>query len=191
MNKSVIDQAVSILNHGGVVIFPTDTAFGIGCRIDKFDAINRVLKIKQKPANSALPILVSSISMAEKYFMALPLKIKNLMNNYWPGGLTIVYFANKNHVSETIRGENNTVGLRMPNHQDLLTIISKVGMPIVGTSANFNGQKTPYEFTDLDQNIVKQVDLILPGICETKQASTVMDCTQEPWQILRQGSVVI
>jgi L-threonylcarbamoyladenylate synthase len=185
-----IDQAVKILNQGGIVIFPTDTAFGIGCRVDNEDAVQRLFKIRQRPKSQAVPVLVSDLEMAKKYIAESPKNVvQNLVNPYWPGALTIILKANKEKVSDLIRGGGETVGIRMPNHSIILEIIKKVGVPILGPSANFHGENTPFMFEDLDPKLISLVDYVVKGECSVKQASTVMDSTQTPWKILRQGAI--
>ncbi len=187
-----IDQAVKVLNQGGIVVFPTDTAFGIGCRVDNEKAVQRLFKIRNRPASQATPILVNGLEMARKYATEIPEEvIQNLVNPFWPGALTIVLKANKHKVPLLVRGGGETVGVRMPNHPTLLEIIKTVGVPVLGPSANFHGENTPYEFKDLDPKLISLVDYVVEGECLVKQASTVVDCTKTPWEILRQGSVTI
>ena len=185
-----IDQAVKVLNQGGIVIFPTDTAFGIGCRIDNEDAIQRLFKIRNRPESQAVPVLVSDLEMAKGYVQEVSENIINkLINSYWPGALTIVLKANKNKVPSLVRGGGETAGIRMPNHPMILEIIKKLGVPVLGPSANFHGENTPFEFKDLDPKLISLVDYIIKGECSVKQASTVIDCTSMPWKVLRQGAI--
>jgi len=187
-----IDQAVKILNQGGIVIFPTDTAFGIGCRIDNEDAVQKLFKIRKRPEFQAVPVLVSGLKMAKEYVQEFTEKVvHDLVNPYWPGALTIVLNAKKDKVPSLVRGGGETIGVRMPNHQVILEIIKKVGVPILGPSANFHGENTPYEFKDLNLDLISLVDLVAQGECSTKNASTVIDCTQDPWRILRQGAITV
>lgn len=187
MNR--IQQAASILEQGGIVIFPTDTVYGIGCRIDFANSVDRLNKLLRRPHIQPLPVLVNSQEMAEKYLQPLSDKIYGLMNKYWPGGLTIVYYCRTRLVSKAVRGGGNTVGVRIPDHDIPQQLIEKVKVPLVGTSANFHGAKTPCKINDLDQNLLQMVDATVVGDCKLRQASTVIDCTQEPWRILRQGVV--
>ena len=187
-----INKAVNILNRGGIVIFPTDTAFGIGCRIDDEKAAERLFKLRKRPENKATPVLVSGIEMASRYWQEVPnLVLEELIKPYWPGALTIVLPCNTGLVPSLVRGGGNTLGLRMPAQDSLLQIIEYVGVPILGTSANFAGETTPYRFEDLNGELVKLVDYVLPGECTVKSASTVIDCSVKPWEILRQGAVEI
>jgi len=184
-------HAVEILNKGGIIIFPTDTAFGIGCRIDNHAAVDKLFKIRKRPMTQAMPVLVSSVKLALAYLDSPSDIVRRLMREYWPGALTIVATCNKNCIDSPIRGMGKTIGLRMPNHPAILKIIEAVGVPVLGSSANFHGDPTPYSAADLNPELVKLVDYVLPGECTVKQASTVVDCSVTPYKILRQGAVAL
>jgi L-threonylcarbamoyladenylate synthase len=94
-------------------------------------------------------------------------------------------------VSSFVRGGGSTLGVRIPNHPIALSLIKGVGVPILGPSANFHGEKTPYCFKDLDPNLIALVDYIVEGECIIKQPSTVIDCSIKPWKIIRQGAIKI
>lgn len=186
-----IDQAITIFNQGGIVIFPTDTAFGIGCRIDKPGSIKKLFQLRRRPETQATPVLVSSVDMALSYYKDSTEEVMKLMKTYWPGALTIVYNSQTEKIPELVRGGTETIGLRMPNHPDVLEIIKNIGVPILGPSANFHGNATPFTVEELDSKLIKLVDFVLPGECRLKQASTVIDCTLSPAKILRQGVVIL
>lgn len=182
-------DAIEIVKQGGIIIFPTDTAFGIGCRVDNHAAVDRLFKIRRRPVAQAMPVLVSSIDMALAYYLEASDVVRRLMKEYWPGGLTIIDTCKKNLVYSPIRGGGDTIGMRMPNHPTILNIIEEVGVPILGPSANFHGDPTPYSLSDLNPELTKLVDLVIPGECTTKLASTVVDCSVTPYKILRQGAI--
>lgn len=186
-----MQTAVRVLNKGGIIIFPTDTAFGIGCRIDNHAAVDRLFSIRKRPLTQATPILVSSIAMALAYLNSPSDVVRRLMDTYWPGALTIVARCRKNLVYSPIRGGGETIGLRMPNHETVLRIIEEVGVPILGPSANFHGSATPFSIGDLDPELVKLVDYVVQGECTIKQPSTVVDCSVDPYKIIRQGAVIL
>lgn len=191
MNKEIL-EAARILNEGGIIIFPTDTAFGIGCRMDNEKSVERLFRIRKRPRQQATPVLVNGISMAQKYLLEVPLDVKDkLIDNFWPGALTIVLKCEKNKVPALVRGEGDNLGVRMPDSKEALALIEKIGVPILGPSANFHGEKTPYNIADLDPNLVYLVDYVLDGNCKLKMASTVIDCTSNPWQILRKGAIEV
>jgi L-threonylcarbamoyladenylate synthase len=186
-----IEKAVKILNQGGIIIFPTDTAFGIGCRIDKENSIQKLFKIRKRPESQAVPVLVSNLEMAKGYANIPEEVIQKLIKPYWPGALTIVLEVNKHKVPALARGGGETVGVRVPNHPTILGIIEKVGVPILGPSANFHREPTPYDFKSLSPKLISLVNYVVEGECLLKNASTVIDCTKTPWQILRQGAIEI
>ena len=183
-----IDKASLVLNQGGIVIFPTDTAFGIGCRIDSKASVKKLFEIRKRPLSKATPVLISSMEMGKEYAIFSKNVIDKLIKPYWPGALTVVLNCKKDKVPSLVRGGGNTVGLRMPNHKTTLEIIKKVGVPILGPSANFHLDATPYEFANLNKELIKLVDFVVTGKCYLKQASTVIDCSKTPWQILRNGA---
>lgn len=187
-----IDEAVRVLNQGGIIIFPTDTAFGIGCRIDKNESIEKLFRIRKRPVDKATPVLVSSIEMVKDYVHQIPNEVKNsLIDKYWPGALTIILEAKIDMVPGLVRGDGKTVGLRMPNHKTALEIINKINVPLLGPSANFHGRQTPFDFKELDKDLIKLVDFVVEGKCLLKKPSTVIDCTKNPWEILRNGAIEI
>ena len=187
-----INEAISIVKQGGVVIFPTDTAFGIGCRMDDADAVQRLFTLRKRPENQATPVLVNSVTMAREYLKAIPDAVNDrLLEVYWPGALTVILPCDTARVPALVRGGGDTLGIRMPNHPTTLSLLAGVDVPLLGPSANFHGAKTPYEFTDLDQELVKLVDFVMPGECIIKQASTVIDCSVIPWKVLRKGAVAL
>jgi L-threonylcarbamoyladenylate synthase len=187
-----IQKAIDVLNNGGIIIFPTDTAFGIGCRIDREKAIEKLFQIRKRPLSQATPVLVSSLEMARQYTRGIPEDvIRMLIEPYWPGALTVVVPADINKVPDLVRGRGKNIGIRMPKNDLILDVIEKVGVPILGPSANLHGGSTPYEYKDLDRELVSMVDYVLDGECEAKKPSTVIDCSVLPWKIIRQGAIEV
>ena len=189
--QNVIEEAITIVKNGGIVIFPTDTAFGIGCRMDHKKAVDRLFEIRRRPLTQATPVLVASEAMGLPYYVDPPEIVRRLMKKYWPGALTIIAKCKKKLVYSPIRGAGETIGLRMPNHETALELIRGVSVPILGPSANFHGQPTPYRYEDLDQELIKLVDFVVQGVSPVGMASTVVDCSVSPYRIVRQGAIVL
>lgn len=184
--------AIDILKQGGIVIYPTDTAFGIGCRIDNKKSVKRLFKLKERPENQATPVLVGSVEMALDYLLSpVPNDVRHLMDKYWSGALTIVYPCIVDKVPPLVRGGGENLGVRMPNHDITLSLINGVGVPILGPSANIHGKATPYKFDQLDKTLLKLVDYVVKGKCPKGNVSTVIDCSKSRWKIIRQGAVNI
>ena len=188
MNRN-IEKAIKILEGGGIVIFPTDTTFVIGCRIDDEQAVQRLFEIRKRPKDKAVLILCSSLQMVKEYIEPFNLDVGGLMQKYWPGGLTLVMQGNTSKIPSLVRGGGETIGIRIPAHLAIRRIIKRVGVPILGPSANFAGGKTPFLMSDLDPNLVGKVDFVLPGRCKIKKPSTVLDVSQRPWRVIREGAV--
>lgn len=187
-----INQAVKYLKAGGIIIFPTDTAFGIGCAIDKNNSVKKLFKLRRRPPTQAVPVLVNSTDMAEKYWLSpLPNNVRHLIKENWPGSLTVIYKCKSALVNPLVRGRGKTLGIRMPNHEIILEIIKKAGVPILGPSANFHNDPTPYHFADLNPELIDLVDYVVAGNCSSNLASTVIDVSDNPWKIIRHGKTVI
>lgn len=172
-----LSSAAEILKNGGVVIFPTDTVYGIGCRYDDKDAVDRIYKIKSRSNSQPFPVLVSSVKQVERLVIITP-SARELIEKYWPGGLTILLKTK----------DNQKIGFRMPDHQEILSMINLVGVPIIGTSANFHGQPPPASFKKLDPKLIKLADFVLKGKSGGGIESTVVDITTGKIKILRQGA---
>lgn len=183
------DEIVNNFRDGKVGIFPTDTAFGIGCRIDAQTSIERIYKIRNRPEEKALLALVSSVEMAEQY-VTIPSEVKTqLVEKYWPGGLTIILNCNVEKVPSVVRADGPTLAVRWPDHKMLCDIITRVGVPIVAPSANFSGELTPLSMDEVDSRLLEAVDFNVSGVCTIKGVSTIIDTTVTPWKIVREGVV--
>lgn len=189
---SDLDQAIEIIKQGGIVIFPTDTAFGIGCRIDNEESVKKLFKIRKRPEEKALPVLFDSKERINEYLLPFDQKAHELMRNYWPGALTVILPCDTSKVPSLVRGGGKTLGVRIPDHELALDLIKGVNIPIAGPSANFAGAETPFILLGLDKALIKLVDFVLEGKTKGERlASTVVDCSKSPWEIIRQGSVVL
>lgn len=191
MDTTHIKRAIETVQAGGIIIYPTDTAFGIGCRIDDPAAVDRLFSLRNRPITQATPVLVSSIDMALAYLHRPSHIVRHYMNRYWPGALTIIAACQISLIHSPIRGGGQTIGVRMPDHETALAIIAGVGVPLLGPSANFHKAATPYTFDTLDPKLCELVDYVVPGQGKVGMASTVVDTLTAPPTVVRQGSVVI
>lgn len=194
MNNKLVswEKASQMLKKGRIGIFPTDTAFGIGCVIDDQKAIRRLFEIKKRPENKPTPVLVDSREMASRILCAkIHPEAEQLIGKYWPGGLTVVLVSKNSALSPLVTGGTNTLGIRIPDSKPVIKMIQNVGVPILAPSANFSTSPTPYNISDVDPELLKLVDFMVEGKCKTKIASTVIDCTHKPFRILRTGVVKV
>src|SRR3990167_4016665 len=189
--KDNIKQAIKILKQGGIVIFPSDTTFVISCRMDNSKAVKKLFKIKKRSKNKAVLVLADSLKMAQEYTLPIGEDVKKkLIKKFWPGPLTIILKANLKKVESLVRGGKETLGVRIPHHKTSLFLVKEVGVPLLAPSANFQGEKTPFRFEDLNPDLILQVDLLLLGNTGSyKKPSTIIDCSVVPWKILRRGAI--
>lgn len=176
-----VNKAAEILKSGGVVVFPTDTVYGMGAIFNNKKAIERIYQIKQTPKTQNFPILISDIKQI-KDLVTINDNAKTLIKKYWPGALTIIV---------NLKNSKKKIGIRMPDSEIVRSLITETKKPIIGTSANIHGEKTPTTFKQLDPKIIKLADFTIEGKCGKKIESTVVDTTVSPPKILRQGAVKI
>ncbi|OGC24381.1 threonylcarbamoyl-AMP synthase [candidate division WOR-1 bacterium RIFOXYB2_FULL_42_35] len=171
-----IKKAAKILKSGGIVAFPTETVFGLGALLTETIAIKQIFKIKKRPKNKPLQVLVANLKQARELgefsIQALKLAKKN-----WPGPLTLVVHK-KNAVPKIVVGGGNKVGLRIPKHRTILTLIKACG-PIAATSANFSGEEPALNAKTVKALLGKKVDYTLPGKVKLGFASKVIDTTNK------------
>lgn len=180
--------AVEILNRGGVIVYPTDTVYGVGANALNHEATLRVFMIKNRPLDQAMPVAVSGIEMAEELALITD-EARRLMEQFWPGALTIL-LAKRPVVPPLVTGGGDKIGLRAPNHPVPLSIIRASRLPLIATSANKHGQPNPMTAEEAFRQLGEMVDLVIDaGRSEVPIPSTVIDLTQELPAIIREGPV--
>ena len=180
MQANNIKKAIKIIKKGGIVAFPTETVFGIGAALNQPKAIQKIFKIKNRPRNKPLQILVSNLEQAKK-LGKFNKKALELAEKMWPGPLTLVVYK-KRSVPILVTGGSSKAGLRVPQHKTILKLIKECG-PIVATSANLAGEKPAQNVRDIKKSL-PEIDFILPGRVKSGHASKVIDATKKP-KILR------
>lgn len=157
--KAAVEQAIEVLKSGGVLIYPTDTVWGIGCDATNTQAVSRVFDIKQRSESKSLVILVDSIDMLQKYIPVVPDVIYRILNEA-KRPTTIVYDHPKG-LAPNVVAQDDTVAIRMVKHKFCEDLIHNFGKPIVSTSANISNHPTPATFSEIDHSLLKQVDYIV------------------------------
>ncbi len=187
-----IYEVINILRSGGIGIFPTDTVYGIGCRLDDKKALQRLFAIRKRSEEKAVLALVDSVAMAQEYLLPIPQDVRlKLIDRYWPGGLTIVLPCKTEKVPTIARGGGITLGVRQTNHPVLLQILKELEVPLVAPSANFAGLPTPKTFREVDKTLLGMVDCFIDAPSGGDNPSTVIDCSVTPWKIIRQGAITL
>lgn len=194
VGKSAIDEIVSVLKDGGIVIYPTETVYGAGVDASNQMAVKKLLKYKKRPLGKPLSVAVCDMDMAEKYVF-LNNTARNIYKNFLPGPVTVVS-KGKNKLALGVESETGTLGIRIPDYPLALEIVKRLGKPITATSANASYQKRPYKIDDVLNNISEKqkslIDLIVDvGELPHNEPSTVVDTALDDEVVLRQGEVFL
>ena len=184
-----IAGAGSIIQKGGVVIFPTQCLYGIAADALNEKAVEKVFDIKKRPQNNPILVLVPDQSFLEDLTESVPESAEKLMKAFWPGGLTLVCQA-KPTVPKRLTAGSGKLGIRIPSHPAAKALVDFVGFPITGTSANLSGKPGCDRISLLDPSIFETSDLILDaGILKGGIGSTIVDVTVFPLRIIREGFI--
>ena len=184
-----LQHAVAILAGGGVVAYPTDTVYGLGADALNEEAVNRIYRIKQRPFDQPLPLLISDISEMTDLVDGISEAGNALAHHFFPGGLTLV-FRKSSSVPAWVSVGGDTVALRIPNHPITLALIRGLGKPLIGTSANLSGSPSSTSAEEVREQLGDSIDFIIDGgICPGGIDSTIVDVTGESPEIVREGAV--
>lgn len=191
-DDSSVKIATEVLRSGGLVVYPTETLYGIGADPTNPFAIKKLTEYKNRPLGKPYSIAVTDSKMAKKY-VYLNKTAENLYKNFLPGPLTIIS-KGKHVLAKGVESEDGTLGVRIPNYKLVIDIIKAFKKPITSTSANASYKKRPYKISDILENISdkqkKIIDLIIDaGELPHNEPSTVIDTTMDDPVILRQGEV--
>jgi L-threonylcarbamoyladenylate synthase len=183
----VMTEAASAIRAGGLVVYPTETVYGLGADASSGKAINKIFKLKGREAEKPIPIAVNSIDMASQVAELTP--AAKVLFKFLPGPLMIVARAKPN-VSKLITAGTGRVGIRVPDHPVALKLIDFVGGPITSTSANLSGKPAPLTVREALEQLGGKVDVALDaGKCKLGVPSTVVDATTRKLKILRKGPI--
>lgn len=183
------EQAIDRLRSGGVVAIPTDTVYGIAASLEHPSAIERLYEIKGRATTKAIPLLVSDPTMLTTLSAELDRRSLALVEQLWPGALTVVLRASA-HVPNVVRRGLSTVGVRMPDHPVALEIIRGVGGVLAVTSANPSGEPESSSVAEVRASLGTRIDGVVDGDpLPTSRPSTVVDISGADVRVLRVGAI--
>jgi L-threonylcarbamoyladenylate synthase len=190
MNDEILlNKAIRVLNSGGVIIYPTETVYGLGVDATNRNAVSKVFEIKRRDKFKPLLIAVSSVDMAKKYVWWNKYA-DVLAKKYLPGPLSLVLSLKDESIDENIYQGGIKVGIRIPKNDFALRLISSFSKPITSTSANLSNENPPVRVDDINEEIKEKVDLIIDkGECEVKKPSTIVDVSSYPPRLIREGAI--
>ena len=184
-----LSEAAAVIKQGGVIVFPTRCLYGLGADAMNPDAVERIIEIKQRPQDNPILVLIDSENQLEMLVEKIPPTADAIMEAFWPGRVTLVFDA-RDTLPDSLTAQSGKIGVRLPGHPVAAAMVRQVKGPLTGTSANLSGRPGCYRLPDLDPQIAGQVDLVLDaGALQGGVGSTVVDVTEEPPRILREGEV--
>ncbi|MEI8203390.1 MAG: L-threonylcarbamoyladenylate synthase [Bacteroidota bacterium] len=157
--QEIIDATINILNSGGIILYPTDTVWGIGCDATNHKAVEKIQKLKSRSSDKSFIVLVNNIKMLKDYVENFPEIAVDLIKSYHKP-LTVVFPKGKNLASNVINADGS-VAIRVVKNLFCENLILKLGVPIVSTSANLTGQQAPVTFNEISVQIKDAVDFIV------------------------------
>jgi len=193
-NKRLIQDTITILKKGGLIVSPSDTVYGLLGDATSDLAVGKSIEFKSRPAGKAISVFVSSLKMLQEY-VEVSEKQKSLLNQFLPGPFTIILPA-KHKTSLLLESEDGTLGVRIPNYDFIIKLVSEYGKPITATSANLSGDNPHYSVESLMNSLSEKkkelIDLIIDsGKLPRYKPSTVIDLTTSELKIIRQGDISV
>ncbi len=180
-----------MIRSGGVLLYPTDTVYGLGCDAFNGAAIQRVFEIKGRPDDKPVLLLVHDRAMIDTLVAEFPPIATKLAEKFWPGPLTII-FRSKPDVHQLLTGGAGKVGVRIPDNDFCRRLLEETGLPIVSTSANISGTEGPQDIARLRSLFADQVDLVVDGgVPASNMPSTVVDVSDGALRIVREGVIPV
>lgn len=186
-NPRNVKTVVECLQDGGIIIYPTDTIYGLGCNIFQHKAIERIARIKNvDPQKAQLSFVCYDLSDLSKYTKSISTPLYRLLKSYLPGPYTFILPASK-EVPKILHHKKSTIGLRVPNNNIARAIVKELGAPVL--SASLPGEMVE-EYTDPElmyENFKHIVDIVIDGGIGGMIPSTIINCSSEPYEVIREG----
>ena len=188
-DSKIIRTAADALRRGELVIFPTETVYGLAADATNDEAVKRVYDAKGRNGSEPLPVQISKVDDLLKVAMFVPEPARRLAELFWPGPLTLVLQKNPS-ISDLVTSGRETIGVRISEHPVALALIKALGSPIVATSANVSGNKPPKNALDAISEVGNEVSVVLDaGESRLGVSSTIVDVSNMPPRILRRGTI--
>jgi tRNA threonylcarbamoyl adenosine modification protein (Sua5/YciO/YrdC/YwlC family) len=188
-NEKFIQQVVDVLKKGGIIIYPTDTVYGLGCDISNPKAIEKICKIRGiKPEKANFSIICYDLSHISDFTRQIDNETFRVIKKALPGPFTFIFNANKN-VPKLLSSNKKTVGIRVPDNTIAREIVKILGNPIISTSIHDDDEIIEYS-TDpelIHEKYKDMVDLVIDGGYGDNEPSTIVDCSEGNFEIIRQG----
>jgi len=189
--NKILNYPAKVLKEGGLVAFPTETVYGLGCNALDEEAISKIFEVKGRPGDNPLIIHISEIEMLDALVKEYSGVVKKVISKFWPGPLTIV-FKSSDLVPTSVTAGLDTVAVRMPSNAIAQKLIEIADVPVAAPSANLSGKPSPTSAKHVIDDLSGEIECIIDGgDCEVGLESTVLDMSSDQPTILRPGGVTI
>ena len=187
----MLEKAAQLIKQGKIVVFPTETVYGIGTNGLNEQAVKKLYEVKQRPLNKPISLLVSNMEMVNEIAKDITKIEYKIMEKFFPGPLTII-LKKKDIVPDIVTAGQDTVGIRMPSGEIARKLVEMAGLPIAAPSANITGEPSGTNLQEIKKHFKKDVDFFIDGgNSEIGIASTIVQVVDGEIKILRQGSITL
>lgn len=192
IKQEELEEVIDKIKNDGIIIFPTDTVYGIGCNCFSEKAIKKIFDIKLRSEKKPINVLTDKIYKINRVAKKISEKEEKIIDSYMPGALTII-LDKKKEAPDILTSGLDTIGVRIPNNEIALRILENFEVPIATTSVNISGESPGLEFEDFIEKFRDKVDIIIDGgRCKIGTASTIVRVNEEyQIEVLRKGSIDI
>jgi L-threonylcarbamoyladenylate synthase len=185
----ILSRAVEALKHGEVIVFPTETLYGLGADAFNDTGVERVFELKGRNRQQPIPVLVADLEMVGCIVDEIPSAARRLMDRFWPGPLTIVLRARKG-IPEPLVNANGGVGVRISSHPVASQLVRALGRPLTATSANRSGEEPARSLEEARQIFDRKIDVYVGGgTLTSKTGSTVVEIDRNGLKVIREGDI--
>ncbi len=187
--KEILVKALDILTNGGIIAYPTETFYGLGAKYDIEDSLKKLVKIKKRPREKAIPLIIGNEDLLHTLTESINDTARVLMKTFWPGPLTLIFLAKEN-LSSYLTAGTNKIAVRIPGESFALQLAKIANFPITATSANPSGSMPAQDAETVIKYFDEQIDLIIDGgYTLGGLPSTIVDIAGDEVKIIREGII--
>ena len=184
-----VSRAAEVIKNGGLAVVPTETVYGLAANAFDGAAVMKIYEVKGRPETKPISVLISGMEDVEKVAYDIPEEAYALAEKFWPGPLTMI-LKKRDAIPDIVTAGGDTIGVRCPDHEKTLEIIRLVKTPLAAPSANISGQPSPKNVARALEYFDGRIECAVDGgECTVGVESTIVDMTQKPFRILREGGL--
>jgi len=188
-SERLITESLKALKRGGIIVYPTESLYALGVMANDEAALKKLYALKKRPLEKALPLIVGNKNILKSIVKSIPPQAEKLMKKFWPGALTMVFYA-KDNLPEILTGKKNKIAVRIPGNSFALELARAADFPITATSANPSGKLPAQSAEEVINYFGEKIDLVVDhGKTPGGKPSTIIDVTVSPPRVLREGRI--